>query len=281
MLKSILTRRILIFLIASAVFLFLTKEVLAVTITIDSSPSSVSGEPFDVSVSIAGPNPGTNYLRIDLFKEGTTNYFGETFNGESWYGGSDGTHYFPVNISSEGTASATFRGRIGNPTSSEYPGPGVYKLRIRRYTSSGNPASSDQQIPVDVQITIPVSTPTPTAEPTATPEPTSAPVPTLSPKPPTSTPTKKPTPTQTPTPVPTITLTPIPTLAGEILGEEANVLTKENTPTPKILGETSRNPSFLSKILIGLGIFFLLVSVSFLLLPKILGYNGKKNAEIS
>jgi len=181
-----LRKLLLSFLIISVVFLFSVKDAFAVSITINNYPSQISTDPFDVEVYISGYT-GKNYLRIDLYKEGTTNYFGETFNGTNWYGDSDGTQYFPI----EGINSTRFQGKIGNPSLTKYSGPGNFKLRIRRYTSSGNQASGDQQNPVEVQINVSLETPTltPSLVPTSTPS--SAPTSTPSPKPPT--PTPKPT----------------------------------------------------------------------------------------
>jgi len=170
---------LLSFFIFTITFLFLAKDTFAATITINNYPSQISTDPFDVEVYISGYT-GKNYLRIDLYKEGTTNYFGETFNGTYWYGDSDGVQYFSI----EGINSTHLQGKIGNPTLTKYPGPGSFKLRIRRYTSSGNPASGDQQTAVEVQINVPIETPTPSPTPTL--------VPTSTPKPPTSTPTPKP-----------------------------------------------------------------------------------------
>ncbi len=288
--KGLLTIEILVkifkififYLIFLVWFLFLPPKIFAVTIAINSYPSLISEEPFEVEVFISGPNPGTNYLRIDLYKEGTTNYFGETFNGISWYGGSEGKNYFPITISSEGTASARLQGRVGSPTLNEYPGPGNFKLRVRRYTSSGNPASGDQQTPVNVQINVSVDTPTPILTPTNTPTPTPQP---NTPPTPTSTPTPTKKPTSTPTPNLTLTPTLTPTsskLPEEILGEAVSP-PEEPTYSSAIIGETveenQKTIKLLPKILIGLGILFLLVSGVFLLLPKIKEYSIKKNYQ--
>lgn len=135
----------------------------AVSININNYPTSITNEPFGIDVFISGASAGQNYLRIDLYKDGSKNYFGDTYNELEWYSGSDGKKYFPITIDSSKTASASVQARVGSPKSSEFYGAGAYKLRIRRYTSSGNPASSDQQTPVDVQINI--SLPTPTSAP--------------------------------------------------------------------------------------------------------------------
>lgn len=148
----------------------------AVSINAIDLPGSIKEESFNVTASISGASLGQNYLRIDLYKEGTGNYFGETFNGSNWYSGGDGKLFFPVTIDSSKLVLATITARLGNPSSLEYPGPGSYKLKIRRYTSSGNSAS-DSQDPVNIQINF--ITPSPLTSSSPTPSPTSS----LSPSP--------------------------------------------------------------------------------------------------
>lgn len=199
-------------LVFTILFLFFAvNPVLAVTITISNAPPSITDEPFNINVSVAGASAGTNYLRVDLYKEGTTNYFGETYNNSIWYGGSDGKQYFPVTITSGQTWDGSVQGRIGNPTSEEYSGPGNYKLRVRRYTNSGGQGTTDQA-PQEIQIVFATPTPTPTPTPSPTSSPTPSPTPTSI-----KTPTPAPTPkkTQSPTSTPTVTFshsyTPSPT----------------------------------------------------------------------
>jgi hypothetical protein len=182
----------ILFLFSFAVLL--TQKIHAVSITINSYPSSISSEIFNIQASISGATNATNYLRLDLYKEGTNNYFGETFNGSDWYTGAEGKNYFPIQIQSS-SASATIQGQLGNPSINSYPGPGIYKLKLRRYTSSGSQSQNDQQTPVEIQIDYIPPTPTPTDSPTPTI--TTTPVPTATP---TNTPTKTPTPTYTLTP---------------------------------------------------------------------------------
>ncbi len=157
-------------LVAFVFFLYFTliiKSVFAVTININQYPSSISSDPFNVNVFVSGASEGQNYLRVDLYKDGTSNYFGETNNGISWYGGSDGKQYLPITIDSSKMATMSVQARIGVPNSTEFSGAGNYKLKIRRYTSSGNPASSDQQNPADVHINFSLPTFTPIPSPTS------------------------------------------------------------------------------------------------------------------
>ncbi len=134
---------------------------MAVSVVINEIPGSISSDAFSLNVTVKGAKNGNNYLRVEIYKDGSTNYFGETFNGKDWYHGSDGINYFPLSINSAST-SATIQARVGN--SKEYQGVGAYKLKIKRYTSSGN-AANDVENPVDININFnlqtPMSTPIP------------------------------------------------------------------------------------------------------------------------
>lgn len=146
------------------------------------APSQITDQSFPVEVTISGASSGQNYIRVDLYKDQTSNYFGETFNGSAWEDGSDGQMYFPILIASS-QAQVTVDARLGNPSRSKYLGSGSYKLKVRRYTASGAVAGSDTVTPLDVHINY--SPPTSTSEPTKVPAPTKV-----------LTPSKTPTPTK-------------------------------------------------------------------------------------
>ena len=74
-------------------WLFFASKAYAVTISITDIPSTITDAPFVLTASISGASAGTNYLRVEIFKDGTNNYFGETYNGSDWYSGGDGTLY--------------------------------------------------------------------------------------------------------------------------------------------------------------------------------------------
>lgn len=237
-------------------FLFclpLTKSVFAVSVGITNFPSSISSDSFTVNVSVLGASSGTNYIRVDLYKDGTSNYFGETYNGSDWYSGSEGKQYFPITIiNSKSTASASLQSRLGAPNSSDYDGQGSYKMRIRRYTSSGGQGSEDpNNSAVSIVINMPTSTPVPTSVPTP------APV------------SNSPTPISYKTPTPTRTqiltkkligsISPLTSKTGNILGEStASIsagLTKEPQKTTKVLAASENR---ISQVLIGIGFAFLI-----------------------
>lgn len=240
--------RVIIVLIAFLFFFAGAKSVSAVTVTISDYPGTLTDESFTISASVSGATSGTNYLRIDLFEDGTTNYFGETYNGSDWYGGSTYSQYAPITIQSGVTWSGSVQGRIGSPTGTQYDGSGTYKIRLRRYTSGGGYTSTEaNNSAVVISIALPTSTPTPTVTPT--PSPTSSPAPT-------SAPTKTPTLAPTRTPPPSPSLVPSLSLAPTI--EEsapAGVLGgSDDASASEVAGESRSN---LPQILMGIGVILL------------------------
>ncbi len=234
---------------------------LAVTTTILNSPSTIGEDKFEVTVSIDGASAGTNYLRVDLYVAGTKNYFGETDNTQSWYGGSDGKQYYPVTIESNTILVATVSARLGEPTHTDYPGPGDYLLRVRRYTASGN-QGSEEVAPAPVKLTKTWPSPSPSPVPTPSPTPTPPPTPASSPTPtPTPPPTQKPSPTLISSP----SLDPSPP-TGTVAGDSTliDLSTYGVSPSPSSLisspksTELSLNPSRLRfAIIVGSGLSFL------------------------
>lgn len=225
-----------IFILFQILFLFLPNPVKAVTIEIANYPTTIDSGTFQVEAKISGAGDGTNYLRVDLYKDGTSNYFGETYNGSDWYFGSEGKNYFPIQIQ-DSTASATIQAQIGNPSNTKYLGSGQYKLKIRRYTSSGSSSSNDTQTPVDVQINYQTPSPEPTQAPTTQPTsaPTTAPTSSSTPKP---SPTKSPTPKPTSTPIEEVEETSEPTTESIAFFE-----TFTPTPTGLVAGVSTENKS--------------------------------------
>ncbi len=214
---------------------YVTKT-FAVSTSIVQSPPSVNDEPFTITVNITGATAGINYLRADLYLPETKNYFGETDNSQYWYGGSDGKLYFPVTIESGTPLIATFSARLGSPSTTDYPGPGLYKLRIRRYTSSGNQGSEDPQS-VDINLTKAYPSPTPT--PTPTPSPST--LPSVSPSSTTTSPS--PTPPTTPASSKLPTLSPSPHHKPETFSIESGTVSGASTIDLSGFGLTSPTPS--------------------------------------
>src|SRR3990167_369901 len=147
-----------------SLFLIAAKTALAITVTVSDYPQTITQDPFSITVSVEGAQTATNYLRVDLYKDGTKSYFVETYNGTDWYDGSDGKQYHPISIQSGQIWSGEVQARIGEPSSSKYTGPGTYKMRIRRYTASGGQGvenANDSSVSLTIDIPAPDPTPTP------------------------------------------------------------------------------------------------------------------------
>lgn len=187
-------KKIFFFIFFFVFFFSFTLKAYGVSVTINDLPASIGTEPFTLSVSVTGASAGTNYLRVDIYKDGTTNYFGETFTGNDWYKGSNGVQYFPIIVPNDNPF--TLQARVGDSIPSDYDGTGNYKLRVRRYTAGGNYNNDEAKANA---VPIVLSFPTPTATPTNIPTPTKIPTPTRSAS---SGQAKAPTPTKVPTPTP-------------------------------------------------------------------------------
>lgn len=251
-------------------FAFFPRDVLAVDFTISNYPSEINTDEFtvDLNIQYASSTNTTNYVSIDLYKDGVTNkQFGDSYNGTSWYRGGVGTNYLKVDVVN-GTASAQLKARVGSPDSSYYPGSGTYKLKARRYTSETSYSSSDA---VDVNITLNLSTPTPA---------------------PTDSPTSSPTttPTKSPTPKPTVkaTSTSKPKTNNNENSEQQVLGLREQletpTPSPEAEEGDKTKPSWGAYVFVILGLGFIGVAgYSFYIQKK--GYtkdygNEQKDSQI-
>lgn len=239
------------FIIFLLFFLFIFKgNVFSVTTSIIEYPSTLSADAFNIKVLVEGASAGQNYLRVDLYKEGSTNYFGETFNNTDWYFGSDGKKYLPITIESGKVASVSVQARVGQIEGTDYSGPGEYKMKIRRYTSSGTQASDTQSV-VTVSINLFTPTPSPTLTPTPQPQSSS----TFSPSP-----TKTPSPSSSSTP--SITQEQSPTIdeSQDVLGETTTKADRQVDVKTK--GVSAKN-NVLAFVFIVLGFVFMIACVIF------------------
>lgn len=184
------------------VWLLCAPKVLAVSLSIDSSPSKVNTPEFDISVTITGAKPATNYLKALVYKEGTRDYVGQTWNGSEWYKGPEGKNYFPLTISGK-TTNTTLKIQIAPETEN-----GEYLLSVKRFTASGN--SADDSI-TEAHLFLEL----PKAEPTKSP----------------NIPSPTPLSTPLPTPLPSIFKTIEPTIEPEIVSSPS-------TPSVVLAAET-------------------------------------------
>lgn len=165
--------KIILFLLLAALPLtFYPSSVFAVTVNILEAPATISDEPFAIKVSISGAQAGTNYLRANLYPKGTTSYFGYTFNGSSYYNGSDYSRYLPVTIDSTNTWSGEIQAKL-DKSSPYFKGNDFYNLKVRRYTKSGSSYTWSNEVGVNIEDSTPTTTPTP--QPTSQPSTASTP----------------------------------------------------------------------------------------------------------
>lgn len=265
--------KIFVFSLTFLLFIIAAKNAYAVTVKITDYPQTITQDSFTITASVEGAQAGTNYLRVDLYREGTSSYFGETNNSADWYNGSDGKQYFSINIQSGQTWSGQVQARVENPPSSEYSGPGTYKIRIRRYTSSGNQGGEDANNSA-VTTTIDIAAPSPAFSPSPSQTSTHS----------TSTSTKSPSPTPAKSPLSSPLKSPVaaPKTSPEILGEsEASQVPSaqpSNTPSPTPKTESTKTTK-VAVILTGSGVVIIgLCAVFFLWYRKVLE-NKEENKD--
>lgn len=211
------------------------------SIVINSFPQTISIEPFDVSFSINGAKKAKNYIKVEIYKEGTTTYFSETFNGKDWYSGSDAFSYFAIDVNSS-SVSAIVKARATKVNN------GDYKLRIKRFTASGNIAD-DNETPVDIKIKYQEYTPSPT------PSQISTTIPTV-------------VITSSPSPHPTNIIKPSST--PEILSQKTVLPTPAKSPTP-----SSQHFPYFPAFLFISGLFLVGLAIFPFVKKKINPYNEK------
>lgn len=265
-------------------FLTVAKSAHAISVSISNYPQDISQDPFTFTVSVDGAQTGTNYLRVDLYKEGKISYFGETYNNSDWYNGSDGKQYFPINIQSGQVWSGQVQARVENPPSSKYSGPGSYKMRIRRYTSSGSQGGEDansSSISVNINISQPSLSPSPSPAPspsqttTTTSTKTTAKSPSPSPKPSPQVTTQT---TKSPSPSPKST----PKVFAEKDYQPSTPSASQETPSPSPSPIAENPPSKfkVAGLLSGTGLALIGVSfVLYLWYSKRLSKNEPKDDE--
>jgi hypothetical protein len=131
---------------------------LAVEVQISNLPEKVTDEEFGFEVSISKAQAGTNYLRVSIYSEGSTNYFGLTFNNSEFYNGSEISQYLPINIDSSGNWTGKVKARI-DPLSKYFKGSGDYLLKVRRYTQSGSSYNWSNPLPLKIDFQKPTVNP--------------------------------------------------------------------------------------------------------------------------
>ena len=113
------------------------NSVLAVTLNIIDAPSILETDEFTVKFLVTGAKPATNYFRILLYPDGARTYLAQTWNGSSWYDGSDGKTYYPFAVSTS-SASGEIKAKLKQGVVS-----GNYLISLKRYTASGSSANDE------------------------------------------------------------------------------------------------------------------------------------------
>ena len=262
--------------------LFNTGKVFAATqvLSTDNIPLTIDqSQEFDVGIIFTCSNCTTDsYLRGVFYPSGSS-YFGYTQdNNGNWSNAAGGncTTYFKIaqtDLSKDGTWSGKLKVKP-DKESTYYNGPGEYLFKVGRYTPS---CSSASVWSTESTIAITGPTPTPTPAPTNTPTPTSTPVP-----------------TSTPTPKPTLTPT-----TKSSLNPTSSSSSKLGATNEAVLGENSKNSQFqiptekpekievfsakdntiISKILIFIGIVFLVACAIVFFYPYIVRFINKNKDE--
>lgn len=187
------------------------------------------GSPFTISATMSGLSKSSIYrLRLTLAQSGTSNYFGSTWNGTSWYNGTptpiNYANFYSITTDGAGAWWGDVQGEIDADDPNFTTGSGTYDLKLGRYTQTGSSATWSD--PVSVVVSIP---PQPTNTPT--------PIPTSTPMPPTATlRPQAPTPTKLSSSLSTLspTLLLVPSVSssfGAVLGTSSARPTAENRPT--------------------------------------------------
>lgn len=208
------------------------------SISINSNPSSATlGQSFQITFSVQGAKPNTNYSIKVYGGIGETNTYIQTGNNDSWFnysGANSGWASMPsFNSDTGGSITNTITARA-NPEKTS----GLYNLKIKTCevdNDFSNCVVSIENKTIQITDLLPTPTvPTPTVPTPTTPPPTNTSTPN------TPTPTKTPTPastntpTKTPTPAPTTTLTktPTPTLSAKALATAGPTPTETFDPEP-------------------------------------------------
>lgn len=126
-----------------------------------------------VNLSLQGQNNKIYYLEGAFKKEGSSNYFGLTWNDSSWvkYSASNFTTLKSITTDQAGKWNGIVKVKI-DKDSSLFSGDGTYTLRMKRFTSGGSNFLADNSIALVISSPVSPPTPTPTS-PTPTPTPSS------------------------------------------------------------------------------------------------------------
>lgn len=196
--KTLRNNRVPSFFILFFLFLIFPRHLLAVELKITSAPDVITMDEFVIGYEIIGAKSGKNYLRAIIQEEGAESGYLATWNGVTWYEGSSGKEYAPVDITGS-NVSGTIKAKLGEKA----PRLGSkYSLTLRRYTASGAYAkdnANNKAVSLNIE------------------------------------PTPEPTPSPLPTPKQTTPPTKEPTNTPAVIGERDEVVIREEEDIPKVV----------------------------------------------
>lgn len=221
----------------------------------------------EVSV-IASLSASSNYyLQGVLRSQSSSKYFGETQNNRGdWvdYISSPEKEYIASNFFLTNIQNATWSGQLKLRFKTDDPnyfGPGLYDLKVRRFTGSSSSSAGESNTLV-INLTAPLLTPTPS--PTPTPIPSLSPSPSMLPSP-TPTPTPTPKPSAKPSPSPDLSTTSDGTVAGATTEVDLSGFGVVVSPSPILPGDARQAPILnrsRAKTTLTIGSGLILVSVA-------------------
>lgn len=136
----------------------------------------------DVTLSLQGQNEKVYYIEGAIKKEGSSNYFGLTWNDSSWvqYTASDFTTLKQITTDQAGKWNGSIKTKI-DKNNNLFSGNGTYTLRLKRFTTGGSYYWADNFVVLTVSLISSTATQAPaTPAPVA---PSSTPISTISPAP--------------------------------------------------------------------------------------------------
>ena len=168
--------------ITALFFLTLVPKTWAATISHSTNKSEVGINEdieLETNLTIQAGDGNEYFLRGVIYKPGSNNYCGFTWNGTGWFSGPYSTQEQWKNFQKISITNNSWNGKVKIKIDQEDKGckdSGAYKVKIQRFTLSGA-GTFDDQNETSLYITVPTSTPTitPTQANTPTPKITKAP----------------------------------------------------------------------------------------------------------
>ena len=143
---------------------FFTKVAFAMSPLVVTFPNEITvGQDYAVEAKMSGLSKSAVYwLRLVLFKSGSLDYFGSTWNGSVWYNGTPSINYqnyLAVNTNDGGAWEGEIKGKVELSDPNYIRGLTDYSLKLGLYTEAGSSATWSE--PMRVTLLDLASTPAP------------------------------------------------------------------------------------------------------------------------